>query len=116
MENNILRYIAIGYVGVVVAALAQVMLKKGVKAYGDYNYIRLFVNGYTLTGYFMMFCVTLLSLYIFRYLDLKYALILLPSTYILVLLFSGILLQENITKREIIQYAFILLGIIIFNL
>ena len=116
MGSDLMPYIAIGYIGVVMAAFAQVLLKKGVKRYSGAYYIRLFVNGYTMTGYFIMFCVTLLSLYIFQYLDLKYALIFLPSTYILVLIFSGIFLGEKITCRKIMQYAIVLAGIIVFNL
>jgi drug/metabolite transporter (DMT)-like permease len=115
MENELIIYIAIGYIGVVMTALAQVLLKAGANKYLNNN-IRLFLNGYAIVGYLMMFSVTLISLYIFKYLGLKYALIFLPSTYILVLLFSFILLKEKITQRKILQYIIISLGIIIFNL
>lgn len=116
MENEIMRYIAIGYIGVMVAALAQVLLKVGAKRNSNRHFIWLFLNGYTVTGYFMIFCVTLLSLYIFRYLDLKYALIFLPSTYIMVFIFSYLLLREKITRIKLLQYSIVVLGIVIFNL
>jgi drug/metabolite transporter (DMT)-like permease len=116
MENEVICYVAIGYIGVCVAALAQVLLKVGVKRNSSRHFIWLFINGYTLTGYFMMFCVTLLSLYIFQYLDLKYTLILLPSTYIMVFIFSYLLLREKIRRIKLLQYSIAVFGIVIFNL
>lgn len=111
-----IKYILIGFIGVIVAAVAQIILKYGATSKANSKTLAFFINFYTISGYFLMFVVTLINLFIFRFLDLKYALIFLPSTYILVLLFSKIFLHEKFTKKNIISYSLIILGIIVFNL
>jgi len=109
-------YFIIGYIGVILAAIAQIILKYGALRNVKSNRIHFFLNSYTIAGYFIMFVVTLLNLYILRYLDLKYVLIFLPSTYLFVLLFSWIILKEKFSKKNIISYVLILGGIIVFNM
>lgn len=111
-----IKYIIIGFVGVLVAAVAQIILKRGAERKSDSKKIHFFINLYTISGYFMMFLVTLVNLFIFKYLDLKYALIFLPSTYVLVLLFSRIFLKEKFSKKNILSYSLVIIGIIVFNL
>lgn len=109
-------YFIIGYIGVILAAVAQIILKFGAIRKKTGTKLAFFLNIYTIIGYFIMFLVTLLNLYILRFLDLKYVLIFLPSTYILVLLFSRIILKERIDKKNILSYLIIIVGIIVFNL
>lgn len=108
--------ILIGIVGVLVASFGQVALKVGALKKKDASILLFFLNIYTFVGYISLFIVTLINLFIFKYLDLKYILIFLPSTYILVLLLSYFILNEHISKKNIISYITILIGIIIFNL
>lgn len=111
-----LNYIIIGIIGSITAALSQVILKTGAKKKKDGSKLAFFINIYTVIGYFLMLAVTVINLYVFKYLDLKYALIFLPTTFILVLLFSRAFLKEKIEKRNMLGYCIILFGIVIFNL
>ena len=110
------EYIIIGYIGVVLTAFAQVILKTGAIKKGNQNFLSFFLNIYTIIGYSILVSVTLINLYIFRFLDLKYALIFLPSSYILVFVFSALILKEKMDRRKLLQYSIVLLGILVFNL
>jgi|LSQX01.1.fsa_nt_gb hypothetical protein len=110
------KFIAIGYIGVVLTAIAQVILKYGAIRKANKSFISFFVNIYTILGYGIMFGITLINLYIFQFLDLKYILIFLPSSYILVFLFSALILKEKTDRRRLLQYGIVLLGILVFNL
>ena len=111
-----LKYIAIGYIGVLLAAVAQIILKYGAIKKAHKGLLSFFVNIYTIIGYGLMLGITLINLYIFRFLDFKYVLILLPSTYVLVFLFSALILKEKIDRRKLLQYGIVLIGILVFNL
>ncbi len=110
------KYIAIGYIGVVLTAIAQVILKYGAIRQGNKSFLSSFINIYAFLGYGIMFGITLINLYIFQFLDLKYILIFLPSSYILVVFFSALILKEKIERRKLLQYALVLVGILVFNL
>jgi drug/metabolite transporter (DMT)-like permease len=111
-----LKYFLIGYIGVLLTAIAQIILKFGAIKKVNNGFLTFFINVYTFLGYGLMFGITLINLYIYRYLDIKYSLIFLPSTYILVFLFSSVILKEKIDRSRAIQYGIILLGVIIFNI
>ena len=111
-----LNFIMIGILGSVIAALSQIILKTGARKKMNGSKFLFFVNIYTVIGYFLMLAVTVINLYVFKYLDLKYALIFLPTTFILVLVLSRYFLKEKIEKRNILGYVIILFGVVIFNL
>jgi EamA domain-containing membrane protein RarD len=111
-----LKYILIGYIGVVLTALAQLVLKIGAEKKSKSNIISFFINIYTILGYGTMFLITLINLYVFRFLDLKYILIFLPSSYVLVFLLSIFVLKEKVDRNKFLQYIFVLLGVLVFNL
>jgi len=109
-------YFFIGFIGVFLTALSQIILKLGAIKNASGSFIYFLINPYTIIGYTLMFLVTLINLYIFKVLDLKFALVFLPSSYILVLIFSVLILKEKIKKEKMVQYAIVMAGIILFNL
>jgi hypothetical protein len=111
-----LKLILIGFIGVFLTSVAQVILKRGATLKHEARALEFYLNLYTVCGYSIMLIVTLINLYIFRTLDLKYILIFLPSTYVLVFLLSGAILHEKIDKRKLLQYSIVMVGVFIFNL
>jgi drug/metabolite transporter (DMT)-like permease len=109
-------YFIIGFIGVLITSLAQILLKYAAIKKKESSFILFFINKYTIVGYTLMFSVTIINLYIFKYIELKYALVFLPSSFILVLIFSKFMLNENFDKRDWWAYLIILLGVIIFNI
>lgn len=110
------KLIIVGILGSLIAALSQIILKTGAQKKNKETPLIFFINAYTIIGYLLMIGVTLINLYIFKFLDLKYVLIFLPTTFILVILMSKFFLNEQIKKKNIIGFIIILFGIIIFNL
>lgn len=109
-------YIFIGYLGVFLTAIAQLTLKFATIKYNNKGRMKFFINPFTLIGYTILLLVTLLNLYIFQFLDLKYVFMFLPTTYILIPILSYFFLKEKISRRQLVQYALIFFGIIVFNL
>lgn len=107
-------YIVIGYVAVILTGIAQVLLKKGSSRQG--SLLSMYLNFFTLAGYIILFGVTLMNLYIYRYLDVKYGVILLPFTFIVVNLLSFFILKERLSKMQLTGSGIIVLGVAIFNL
>ncbi len=107
-------YILLGYIAVLLTGFAQVLLKKGSRS--QHGLLSMYLNFYTLTGYVVMFCVTLLNLYIYRYLDVKYGVIFLPFTFVTVSVLSYLLLKERLGAMQVVGSAIVILGVIVFNL
>ena len=108
-----LYYLTIGYIAVILTGIAQIFLKKGSSIQN--SAFSMYLNYYTISGYIIMLCVTLLNLYIYKFIDVKYGVILLPFTFIIVNLLSYIILQERLNKKQIFGSIIILTGVIIFN-
>lgn len=109
------NYIILGFTGSVLAAISQVMLKQGANKDQGALKLAIYLNYYTATGYLLMILVTLINLYVFKYLELKYALIFFPTTFIAVILLSKVIIKERINKRDWITYIIIIIGVVIFN-
>ena len=107
-------YLTLGYIGVLLTGVAQICLKKGSNIQS--SSLSIYINAYTLGGYALMFCVTLINLYIYRYLDIKYGVILLPFTFIVVNILSFLLLKERLGKTQLVGSSVILFGVVVFNM
>ena len=108
-----IKYILILLGSVVLASLAQMLLKKA--TFINYeNKIREYLNVYVISGYGLMFISSLLSVLAFKGLDYKFASVIDSFGYILVLVLSYLFFKEKLTKNKIIGSSIILIGIIIF--
>lgn len=107
------RYYIILALTVVMTSVSQVLMKKGAMESG---FLRLYFNVYTLSGYFLLFCVTLLNLFVLRGVALKMMVVFLPFNYILVLAAAMIVFGEKISYRQYIGSGIVIAGVIIYNL
>jgi drug/metabolite transporter (DMT)-like permease len=109
------NYYLAALMGVFLTAISQLLMKQGARkaAKGRWH---LYLNRYTLTAYFTLAVVTLLSLYAYKEIPLKMGLALAPLALILVGLLSSWLLGERLTRMQILGAAVILIGVTIFNL
>lgn len=101
---------------VILTVISQIFLKLGAKKAINKNIIFLYLNPNTILGYFFLLIVTLLNLFAYKILPLKFAIILLPITFILVIILSKLILKENLFRKQIIGILIITLGIVIFNI
>ena len=107
-------YYALGILSVVIASFSQILQKKG--AMKKYNsFIREYLNVYVLSGYFFMFGSVLLTMIVYRGLDVMNVPVLEAIGYVLVPVLSYLFFKESLTKKKIMGIACILAGIVIYN-
>jgi small multidrug resistance pump len=112
-----LKYLLIAFGAVILTSIAQVLLKLGALNNSKHStWIRQYLNLYIFSGYGIFIIVTIINLYAYKFLPLKYAVILLPFVFIFVTLFSIFILKETFSKRKLISYLIIVIGVVIYNL
>ncbi len=109
------KYHLLLIVSVVTTAISQLLLKKGAMVPHKSNY-SIYLNIFTMSGYFFLFCVTILNLFIFNYLTMITIVFFMPITYIAIAIFSSIFFKEKIAKNEVIASILILTGIALYYL
>ncbi len=110
------KYIIVGFLAVLLTAIAQLLLKKGAQKTNQGSLVRLFLNTYTLAGYGLFVVVTVMNVYVYRYLPLKFGVIFLPFTFIFVSLLAYFFLKERLSRTQKRGALIILCGVVIFNL
>ncbi|WP_243318231.1 EamA family transporter [Geothrix paludis] len=110
-----LRCFLIAYLGALLVAVGHVLFKIGARQSLGRPLLRVYLNPHTLVGYLILLGVTVMNLYVYRTLPLKYAVVILPFNYVFVGLFSVLFLDERIHRRQWIGAALILAGIVLFN-
>lgn len=94
-------------------SLGHIFLKKGLTYKDGYNF---YLNKNTIIAGSIFISVTLLTITGYKFIDLKYGIILSTTSYFFVVLLSKIILKEFISYRSKIGSIFILLGILIFSI
>lgn len=99
----------------VIAASSQMLLKKSaMRTYK--SFIQEYVNFFVITGYFMLVASMVVAIVCYGGLGYMEVVVMEPINYILVMVFSRIFFKEKITTRKIVGAAFIIGGILLFNL
>jgi len=104
-------FLIFAFIAIILTGIAQILLKMGSK-----NKVSVYCNKFSIIGYFLLFIVTIFGILALKGLDLKFYYALTSLNYILILIFSYIILKEEITKNKIMGIILIVWGIIIFNL
>ena len=101
--------------GVVVSAIAQIILKKSAgKKYE--NKIREYVNPYVIISYSIFFGATFCTIAAYKEIPLSLGPILGATEYIFVALLSRFILKEKISLKKFIGLSIIFSGIIVYSL
>jgi len=110
-------YILIAFAAVILTAIAQVLLKYGANYSLKFtSKLKQYLNIYTISGYFLFYIVTIMNVYAYKFIPLKYAIILLPFTFIFITILSYIIFKEIPSRRQKISYIIIIIGIFFYNL
>jgi drug/metabolite transporter (DMT)-like permease len=110
-----MRNATIFVVGVILAAVGQVLMKKGAVRGTRGGIVYSFLDVYTLAGYTLMFTSTITSTVALKVLPLKLTVALLPLGYLIVVLLSVTLLGERLRRTQVLGLAIIVVGIFLFN-
>jgi len=112
-----LKYFLVAFAAVILTAIAQILLKMGaLKTPKQTLWVKQYLNQYVFIGYSLFLIVTVMNLYAYKFLPLKYAIVLLPFTFIFITMFSLLFFKEPISKRQFISYLIIIIGVAVYNL
>jgi len=107
------RYAVLFVFNVFLAACAQVMLKTS----ANRNYstkIKEYLNPYVIGAYSIFVVNTLVSIYCYRFLELKQGGVLQMFAYVFVLLIDRVFFKGKITHKKVLGMVLIITGIMVF--
>ncbi|MGI6010581.1 MAG: EamA family transporter [Ruminococcus sp.] len=108
-------YMLLMFAGTFFTALSQILLKQS--AGKEYSHpIREYLNWRVITAYGIFFGVLLLNTYAYTKVDMKYGPVIDTFAYVFILILSGLILKEKITKRKLLGNLIIIAGILIYTL
>lgn len=113
--NKVVIYSGIYILGVIISALAQILLKKSASVERE-SKIKEYLNFKTIFAYTIFFGATLCTVWAYKYIPLSMGPILGTTEYIFVAILSYYLLKEKISKKKLIGLITIVFGVIIFSL
>lgn len=106
-------YIVILIISVIVAAFAQILLKKSAeKTYS--SPIREYLNVYVILGYGLMFLSMFITIMAYSGLDFTNVPVIESLGYVVVMFLSYLFFKEKITKRKLLGMAVIMAGIFVY--
>lgn len=103
-------YIFLFIISILIASYSQVLLKKGAMQKNIY------INRFTIIGYFLMFLSTLFTLFAYKGVNLSLSQMLQSLSFLFVSILSYIILKEKISKKMMLGTLLILIGIVIYSL
>ena len=113
--NKVFIYSGIYILGVIISALAQILLKKSADVERE-NKLKEYLNFKTILAYGIFFGATLCTVFAYKYVPLSIGQILGTTEYVFVAILSYYLLKEKISKKKLIGLITIILGVLIFSL
>lgn len=106
-------YAAIYLVGVFIAAVSQVMLKKAAqKTYG--SVVQEYLNPLVICAYVLFFLTTLMTIYAYKEVPLSLGPIFEATSYLYVTAFGVLVFKEKMGKKKALALALIVLGIVVY--
>ncbi len=109
-------YILLVLAAVILAAVSQIMLKKGASKKRS-SVLGEYLNPWVIGGYALLVVTTLLNVWAFSGgVELKSTVVLETLGFVLVMLLSRLFFGEKITRRKLIGNLLIIAGIMVFYL
>ena len=97
---------------ILLTATGQILLKNGAKKQSDSR----FVNRFVILGYIAFLVTVFLTYYLMKVIPLKYFIVIINSSYVVVMVGAKIFLREVLTKNRILGTTLIASGVFLFLL
>jgi len=123
MSNTLKNFILV-MTPISLGIIAQILLKTGMLQIGKFSvefsklfstFVGIFLNPFVLTGMFLYFAASLLWLIVLSRIDLSFAYPLLSVGYIFIVLYSDLILKEDVSLVRWIGVVTICLGVILIS-
>lgn len=117
----IFQSIILAGVAVMISGVGQILLKYGAlsekKRYYFPEYLKPYLNQYTLSGYCLLSVVTVISIYVLQEMPLKlFFPFFISMNMVVVVVLSYLILHESLTYRKVLAIVIIVFGILIFTI
>ena len=107
-------YSCIYLLGVFIAAVSQVMLKKAAKKeYG--STVGEYLNPLVVSAYVLFFITTFMTIYAYKVIPISLGPILEATSYIYVTIFGVTIFKERLGKKKVVALLLILAGIAVYS-
>ena len=113
--NKVLIYSGIYILGVIISALAQILLKKSADVERE-NKLKEYLNFKTIFAYGIFFGATLYTVLAYKYVPLSMGPILGTTEYVFVAILSYFMLKEKVSKKKMLGLITIIFGVLIFSI
>lgn len=107
-------YMIVLVASVLIAAFAQILLKKGAEKHYD-SWLREYLNVFVICGYGLMFLSMVITTFAYSGLDYTNVPVVESLGYVFVLILSYLFFREKVTKQKVLGIAIILLGIVVYH-
>ena len=112
---NIIIHASVMVFGVIIASVAQVLLKKS--AQKEYkNKIMEYLNWQVIMAYSMMIIATMCTVFAYKAIHISLAMVLDATGYIFVTLFGFFIFNEKVTMKRLFALSLIIIGIAVYAL
>ena len=108
-----IKYWIVLFAAVAISSASQMLLKKGAMQKYD-SVIKEYLNPWVISGYGLMILSTLCVIYAYRGVAYKNGAIIESLGYILVMVLSFLFFGEKISKKKLIGYGLLLIGVVVF--
>ncbi|MBQ6486476.1 EamA family transporter [Candidatus Saccharibacteria bacterium] len=115
MSSETLLFSGLYLFGVIISAIAQVLLKKSADKKHE-SKLKEYLNVPTMSAYFMFFLATVCNVFAYKYISLSVGPVLSMTEYIFVAVLSLVFLKEKIDKRKAIGLLIVFVGVAVFVL
>ena len=115
------QFYLLAFAAVILSGFSQILLKLGAisadKSTSFPEYLRPYINKFSISGYVLLLAVTVISIYILKDMPLKlFFPFFISLNIIAVVCLSRLILREPLTSQHIIAVGIIISGVLIFNL
>lgn len=107
-------YALVYLLGVFLASVSQVMLKKAAQKEYD-SVVKEYLNPLVISAYVIFFITTLMTIYAYKVVPLSLGPILEATSYLYVTFFGVTIFKEKIGKKKALALAIIICGIITYS-
>lgn len=107
-------YYAFAMLAILLTGISQVLLKIGAR--NDNTRMGVYLNPFTAAAYFIFLIVTICGVFALQGLELKLFYALTSLNYVVVMVLSGVVLNEEMNVDKLRAVGLIVIGVVVFNI
>jgi len=115
MNSRVWLFTGVYLIGVLIAAISQILLKKSAGVQCE-KWYQEYLNLRVICAYFILFCSTICTVIAYKDLPLSMGPILGALEYLFVPVLGRVLLKEQFNKKKVLGLVVIIIGVILYSL